>query len=67
MLNQKKMLAGLAECTVSLYKKYRDTLAKKNLQKNTESNDDIINLSIMDDEENNKKEEERVRKNLMRI
>ena len=57
MLNQKKMLAGLAECTVSLYKKYRDTLAKKNLQKKTESNDDIINLSIMDDEENNKKEE----------
>ena len=30
MLNQKKMMAGLAECTVSLYKKYRDTLAKKN-------------------------------------
>ena len=42
MLNPKKMLTGLAECTVSLYKGYRDTIAKKNLQKITESNDCII-------------------------
>ena len=55
MLNPKKMLTGLAECTVQLYIKNRNTLNKKNLQKNDDDSEDDN-----DDNNNNKinKEEE---------
>ena len=35
MFNPKKMLTGLAECTVDLYKEYREFLNKKKSQKNS--------------------------------
>ena len=39
MFNPKKMLTGLAECTVELYKEYKDVL-KKNKSDNNENNEE---------------------------
>ena len=39
MFNPKKMITGLAECTVDLYKEYRNDLNKKKLNENEELNE----------------------------
>ena len=38
MFNPKKMLTGLAECTVDLYKEYREVLNKKKLTEESNNN-----------------------------
>ncbi len=46
MFNPKKLLTGLAECTVKLYKQYQEILQERN-NKNEENNNNLVGVNDM--------------------
>ena len=51
MLNPKKLLSGLGECTIKLYRQYQELLKEKPTSKNDSNNNESLNNEVIKEKE----------------